>query len=163
MRTLRFRKMSVSSDGIDVDERLVGATDWFLIVSTSPRTRRVLRFFFFLPPTSVDSAGCGRNLGVPAARIDRRRAQKHRLGLLPPASSLPLFPHLLNLAFTNKKKATTFDQIIPHRTFHILCGSSRISGEFPLVPFPFQTNRPLNESRLRAMYWVLHFKKFDSC
>ena len=49
MRTLRFRKMSVSSDGIDVDERLVGATDWFLIVSTSPRTRRVLRFFFFAP------------------------------------------------------------------------------------------------------------------
>ena len=41
--------MSVSSDGIDVDERLVGATDWFLIVSTSPRTRRVLRFFFFAP------------------------------------------------------------------------------------------------------------------
>ena len=170
MRTLRIRKMSVSSDGIDVDERLVGATDWFLIVSTSPRTRRVLRFFFFFAPNQRRLRRLRPEPWGPCRAY--RSSTRAKASPWPPPTRLVvalISPSSQFGLYQQKKKATTFDQIIPHRTFHILCGSSRISGEFPLVPFPFQTNRPLNESRLRVLsitfqeiWFLLIFREVDA-
>ena len=138
MRTLRFRKMSVSSDGIDVDERLVGATDWFLIVSTSPRTRRVLRFFFFCPqPASTPPAAAGTLGSLPRVSIvDARKSIA--LASSHPPRRCPYFPIFSIWPLPTKKKQlpSTRSSLIGHFTFCAEAAGSR--ENFRLSRFYFK-------------------------